>query len=64
MLTLNVRLILMDHSPLRVPDCPCEGVSRSVGCDAFFVGLSALVDDEALAVMMYKVFMVKRKIWC
>ena len=54
MSTLNVRLILTDHSPLPVPERPYEGVSWSVGCDAFFVGLSTLVDDEALAAVMYK----------
>ena len=63
MLTLSVRLILTDHSPLPVPERPCEGVSQSVGCDAFFVGLSTFADDEALAVM-YKVFKLKRKMWC
>ena len=45
----------MDHFPLPVPEHPCEGVSPSVDCDAFFVGLSTLADDEALAVM-YKAF--------
>ena len=38
----------------------CEGINRSVGCDAFFVGLSTLADEEALAVM-YKVFNGKKK---
>ena len=64
MLTLNVRLILTDHSPLPVPERPCEGVSWSVGFDAFFVGLSTLVDEEALAAVMYKCSSWKEKIWC
>ena len=63
MSTLNARLILTDHSPLPVPERPCEGVSPSVGCDAFFVGLSTLADEEALAIV-YKVFELKRKMWC
>ena len=61
MSTLNARLILTDHSPLPVPEHPCcEGLSQSVGCDAFFVGLSTLADDETL-VVMYKVFKLKEK---
>ena len=54
MSTLSARLILTDHSPLPVPERPCESVSQSVGCDALFGCLSTLADDEALAVVMYK----------
>ena len=53
MSTLSARLILTDHPPLPVQR-PYEGVSWSVGFDAFFVGLSTLVDEEALAAVMYK----------
>ena len=60
MSTLNVRLILTDHSPLPVPERPCEGVSRSVACDALVVGLSTFADEEALAVV-YKCSSLKEK---
>ena len=52
MLTLSARLILTDHSPLPVPERPCEGIYQSVGRDALFDFLSTLVDDEALEVML------------
>ena len=64
MSTLNARLILTDHSPLPVPERPCEGVSRSVGCDALFGCLEYSCWWRSSCSGDVQVFKLKRKMWC